>query len=64
EPALLGAALSRLLADPEARAAMGSRGSEAAARHFSWQAIAGRMELIYDAILAVDRLPAALPASS
>jgi glycosyltransferase involved in cell wall biosynthesis len=62
EPALLGAALSRLLADPEARAAMGRRGSEAAARHFSWQAIAGRMELVYDAILAVHRRPAVAPA--
>ena len=62
EPALLGAALGRLLADPAARAAMGSRGAEAAARHFSWQAIAGRMELVYDALLAAHRHPAAVPA--
>ena len=62
EPALLGAALDRLLADPEARADMGRRGSEAAARCYSWQAIAGRMELVYDALLAAHRHPAAAPA--
>jgi len=64
EPAELGAALRRLLADPAARAAMGRRGAAAAAQQFSWQGIAGRMELVYDAILAVHRHPAAVPASS
>jgi hypothetical protein len=41
---------------------MGSRGAEAAARCFSWQAIAGRMELVYDAVLAAHRHPAVAPA--
>jgi len=41
---------------------MGNRGLEAAARHFSWQAVAGRMELVYDAILAAHRRPAIAPA--
>jgi glycosyltransferase involved in cell wall biosynthesis len=52
EPPQLGAALRRLLADPAARLAMGRRGAEAAARQFSWQAIAGRMERVYDEVLA------------
>lgn len=64
EPALLGAALRRLLGDPAARAAMGRRGAEAAAQQFSWQGIAGRMELVYDAILAVHRHPATRPRAS
>ncbi|HVR07557.1 MAG TPA: glycosyltransferase [Thermoanaerobaculia bacterium] len=64
EPRQLGAVLHRLLADPAGRAAMGRRGAEAAARLFSWQAIAGRMEQVYDAVLDTRGQPTALPASS
>jgi glycosyltransferase involved in cell wall biosynthesis len=58
EPPLLGAALRRLLADPEVRAVMGRRGAEAAARQFSWPAIAVAMERVYDEVLAARPHPA------
>ena len=46
DPALLGAALGALLADPE-REAMGRRGAEAARRRFGWAAVAAEMEAVY-----------------
>ena len=52
DPQSLAQALRQLLADPEARLVMGLRGTEAAARHFSWPAIAGRMEQVYEEVLA------------
>lgn len=54
-PQNLGAALAKLSADPELRAAMGARG-RAAAGKFSWAAIAERMESAYRGILS-DRSP-------
>jgi glycosyltransferase involved in cell wall biosynthesis len=49
-PAALGAALQRLLADPAAADAMGRRGAEAAAQRFGWAAVAAEMEAAYRAI--------------
>jgi len=52
DPAALGDALRALLADPD-REAMGRRGAEAARRRFGWEAIAERMEAVYEEV----RLP-------
>jgi glycosyltransferase involved in cell wall biosynthesis len=50
DPPALAAALAGLLADAPLRQAMGQRGI-AAARQFSWQTIAARMEQVYQEIL-------------
>ena len=50
DPPRFAAALRALLADSAARQAMGRRGMTAA-RSFSWDAIAARMEEVYDEVL-------------
>ena len=44
---LLAAALARVLAEPETRAALGARGRERAAR-FTWEATARRTRQVYE----------------
>jgi glycosyltransferase involved in cell wall biosynthesis len=58
EPALLGAALSELLADPARRQDMGRRGAAAVAARFSWSVVAASMESVYLGILAGRAGPA------
>lgn len=58
EPEKIAAAIARLLGDAPLRQRMGEAGRDAAARQFSWDAIAGRMEQIY---LDVCGRPAASP---
>ncbi|HZF08591.1 MAG TPA: glycosyltransferase [Thermoanaerobaculia bacterium] len=55
DPAVLGAALRELLADPERCREMGRRGAEAAEQRFGWGGIAARMEEVYSAVLAGRR---------
>jgi glycosyltransferase involved in cell wall biosynthesis len=59
-PPLLAAELRRLLADPAGRQEMGRRGKEAAARRFSWESVAARMEEVYAETLAARGQNAAL----
>jgi glycosyltransferase involved in cell wall biosynthesis len=54
EPSQFAAALRTLLADAAARQAMGRRGMTAA-RSFSWDAVAARMEEVYAQILSRER---------
>jgi glycosyltransferase involved in cell wall biosynthesis len=50
EPGTLGAAITRLLDDPGLRREMGERGMTAARDRFSWDAVAARMESVYESI--------------
>ncbi len=52
DPPRLAAALRGLLADGAARREMGRRGARAAAADFGWDAVAARMEEVYDGIVA------------
>ncbi|HVT58075.1 MAG TPA: glycosyltransferase [Thermoanaerobaculia bacterium] len=54
DPQCFAAALRALLADTERRRAMGRRGVMAA-RRFSWEAVAARMEEVYGEILSRNR---------
>ena len=47
----LAAALTAMVADPDAARAKGARGKERATEHFSWGAIADRTLAVYDAVL-------------
>jgi glycosyltransferase involved in cell wall biosynthesis len=47
DAAALGAALSRLLADPAAVAALGARARERARRDYDWDAVAAATEAVY-----------------
>jgi len=47
----LAAALTVMVADPDAARAKGARGKERAAEHFSWGAIADRTLAVYDGVL-------------
>lgn len=47
----LAAALTEMVADPDAARAKGARGKERAAEHFSWGAIADRTLAVYDGVL-------------
>lgn len=47
----LAAAMTAMVADTEAARAMGARGKERAAEHFSWGAIAERTLAVYDSVL-------------
>lgn len=51
----LAAAIDKVLSDPSRARAMGLRGREAAARGYTWDAIAGRMRIIYLRVLRVRR---------
>ncbi len=48
DPGALGAALARLLADPERRAAQGRAGRRRAQRSFGWERIAASTQAVYD----------------
>jgi len=50
DPALLGAAMARLAADPALRASLAANGRELAATRFTWDVVAGRMETLYSRI--------------
>jgi len=47
----LAAAMTAMVSDADAARAMGVRGQERAAEHFSWDAIADRTIAVYDAVL-------------
>ncbi len=47
----LAAAMTAMVADADAAKAMGARGKERAAEHFSWGAIAERTLSVYDSVL-------------
>ena len=51
-PASLAAALASLLADPTSAAAMGARGRDLAATHYSWPAIAAATRRSYERAIA------------
>ncbi len=51
EPSTLGARVSALAADSALRAEMGAR-ARAAARDYSWDSVAGRMEHVYEGLLS------------
>jgi glycosyltransferase involved in cell wall biosynthesis len=51
-PALLGAAIARLLDDEEAARAMGERARRAAEEHYSWETQAAALVALYDELLA------------
>jgi glycosyltransferase involved in cell wall biosynthesis len=51
EPAALGAALRRLLADPRQASAMGRAGARRAARRYSWQHVAMATEAVYEQVM-------------
>ena len=53
DPTALAAALGQLLADPEARRAMGAAGRERIAREFSWEAWRSATLAAYAAALRV-----------
>ncbi len=57
EPAALGGALGALLADPEARRAMGERGAAAARERFGWGPIAAAMEAVYGRLVDGETPP-------
>jgi glycosyltransferase involved in cell wall biosynthesis len=60
DPAKLGAAIAALLADPDRRRRMGEAGRAAAEQQFSWDAVAQKMEALYqDLIGAAARKPQA-----
>ena len=50
DPARLGHAIARMLEDPDAARQMGERGRAAARARFSWDAVAARMESVYESI--------------
>ncbi|NUJ81627.1 glycosyltransferase [Methylocystis sp. FS] len=47
DPEQFGRAIARLVADPALRRQMGAAGRAAAREHFSWSAVAARMEALY-----------------
>jgi glycosyltransferase involved in cell wall biosynthesis len=51
DPAQLGAAIERLLADDDAARAMGERARGAAERHYSWETQAAAMTHLYERLL-------------
>jgi glycosyltransferase involved in cell wall biosynthesis len=57
DAASLGRAMARLADDPVLGHALGARGRSLAAQRFSWDAVAARMEALYERI-ASGRLPA------
>jgi glycosyltransferase involved in cell wall biosynthesis len=57
EPAALGAALARLIEQPEARARMGAAGQTLARETFGWKRIGAEMETLYLDIVAAARAP-------
>jgi len=52
DPAVLGPALARLLADEPQRLAMGERGRRVVRERYTWPAVAERMERVYREILS------------
>jgi glycosyltransferase involved in cell wall biosynthesis len=52
DPALLGAAIERLLDDDEGTRAMGERARRAAERHYSWETQAAALTDLYERLLA------------
>jgi glycosyltransferase involved in cell wall biosynthesis len=50
DPGKLGPAIARMLADPGEARQMGERGQAAARARFSWDAVAARMESLYETI--------------
>jgi glycosyltransferase involved in cell wall biosynthesis len=50
EPSVFGAALATLLADPEARARLGSAGRSKALADFSWPVVADQMDALYHSV--------------
>jgi glycosyltransferase involved in cell wall biosynthesis len=50
DPGQLGQAIARMLADPDGARQMGERGQAAARARFSWDAVAARMEYVYESI--------------
>ena len=55
DPDSLGRGIADLLADAEARRAMGARGRAAMAADYSWAAVAERMEAVYESVRAGRR---------
>lgn len=51
DPAILGDGLRNMLANTVELARMGKRGQKAVENHFTWDAVAGRMEAVYHQIL-------------
>ena len=51
DPAVLGPALARLLADEPRRLAMGERGRRLVRERYTWSAVAEQMEQVYGNIL-------------
>jgi glycosyltransferase involved in cell wall biosynthesis len=56
DPASLGEVMARLAADPALRARLGDNGRELASTRFTWDVVAGQMEMLYSRI-ASGRAP-------
>jgi glycosyltransferase involved in cell wall biosynthesis len=54
DPVALGNGISKLLANPQLLREMGKRGRNAVEERFTWDAVAQRMESVYQEILAIS----------